>query len=105
MKQLVPLSDDNKMTQAALLVVDSCFLPSQKPLGTFAASKEWYSAKHGEYSVKYQFLHTRDGKFVTLSSPWPGKTSDIEIYEKEYDAVGDLLRDQEATYSILADKG
>ena len=73
-------------------------------MGTFTSAKELYSVKHGDYGIKYQFVHNRDGKLVLLSPAVPAATSDIDLYGSEYPNLRDLYHEQ-PNHSVLADKG
>ena len=92
------------MFPADVLVVDSTFLPSQAPLGTFPAAKEWFSVKHANYGIKYQTLHSRKGKVIALSNCYPAATHDLEIYKQEIDTISSLI-DNKERYGVMGDKG
>ena len=68
----------------ALLIVDSVFLPSQAPMVTFPAAREYYSKKHENYGVKYQIMHARGGRAVAVSRPFLGSILILRSTKKNY---------------------
>ena len=89
----------------ALLIVDSTFLPTTRPQASFDSSRAFFSPKHGDYGLKYQVTHSRDGRAVHVSGPHAGSRHDFAIFKDESDTLKLILQDPNFEWSILMDKG
>jgi hypothetical protein len=63
------------------LICDVHFQPTNRPTGTFAESKIYYSGKHHEYGVKVETSHYPDGVCTTVSVHYTGSTHDFTIFK------------------------
>ena len=61
--------------------------------------------KHGDYGLKYQVVHSRDGRAVHVSGPHAGAKHDLNIFTDTVPIIQAILKDPNFSWSLLADKG
>lgn len=74
------------------LICDVHFQPSNRPTGTFAETKIYFSGKHHDYGLKMETSHYPDGICATVSSHYPGSTHDFTIFKDMKDKYKDMLK-------------
>ena len=76
-----------------LLVVYSVFYASTWPMGAFSSDSHWYSPKHCNYRVKYQLIHSREGRVVGFSKAHPASVHDKTMFIEDINFIDAIFHD------------
>ncbi|KAF0725834.1 hypothetical protein Ae201684P_018407 [Aphanomyces euteiches] len=80
METLVTTSKRFHRFPEALYATDVKFQPANRPSGTFADAKRYFSGKHKLYGYKVDASVSPSGKYLLLSSHRSGAVSDLTMF-------------------------
>ena len=86
-------------------IVDVCFQPIQKPMGSFQSKKIYFRGKHRAYGVKVEYTHAPDKRLMRDSGLYPGIVHDFRIFSENVDRHLEFLKNGDIFHGVIANLG